>query len=69
MEFAVICLVALIALGVAAAIASHFSKGDNDAVVIPGHDCAGCLSADDGSCKLHCLIEEKKRREGNKTAE
>jgi len=69
LEFAVVCVVALIGLGVVAAIVSHFSKGDDDVVVSPSHDCAGCISADDGSCKLHCLIEEKKRREGNKTTE
>ena len=61
MSFAVLCLGALAALGLVAAIASHFQGGD-DAIQV-GHDCNSCTSADDGSCKLHCLMEEKKRKE------
>ena len=66
MEFALVCIIGIVALGIVAAIASHFQKGD-DKVVTTGHDCSTCISADDGSCQLHCLMEEKKRREGNKT--
>ena len=55
----------LVGLGVVAAVATWLDKGDDTIVV--GHDCATCSSADDGSCQLHCLMEEKKRRESNKS--
>jgi hypothetical protein len=60
MSFAVVCIVALAALGLVAAVASRLQGGD-DAEITTGHDCSTCLSADDGSCKLHCLMEEKAR--------
>ena len=66
MEFAVVCIGALIVLGLVAAVVSHYQGGDDGIKV--GHDCASCTSADDGSCQLHCLLEEKKQREDNKTA-
>lgn len=65
MSFAVVCIVALAALGVVAAIASRFQGGDDEITL--GHDCSTCSSADDGSCQLHCMMEEKKRQKGNKT--
>ena len=52
-------MIALVALGVVAAVASRFQGGNDDIVV--GHDCSTCTSADDGSCQLHCLMEEKKK--------
>jgi len=55
-------------LGVVAAVASALTKGGTDAPVVEGHDCASCSSVASGECKIGCLIEEKKRREGNKTA-
>ena len=42
-------------------IASYFQGGDDEIAV--GHDCSTCTSADDGSCKLHCLMEERKKKE------
>ncbi|MBR1395653.1 MAG: hypothetical protein IJ559_08370 [Prevotella sp.] len=36
-------------------------QGGSDEIAV-GHDCSTCTSADDGSCKLHCLMEEKKKR-------
>jgi hypothetical protein len=67
MSFVVVCVLLLVTLGVVAALFSLFSKGDDDIIVSTNHDCSNCVSADDGSCKLHCLIEEKKCREDNKT--
>lgn len=69
MDFILICLASLLALGVVAAAASILSKGGTDGPVVEGHDCASCSSVASGECKLGCLMEEKKRREGNKKAE
>ena len=65
MSFAIVCFVALVVLGVVAAVASRFQGGSDE--IVSGHDCASCTSADDGSCQLHCMMEEKRRREGNKS--
>ena len=67
MQFVLICIGALAALGVVAALASMMTKGGTDAPVQQAHDCASCSSVASGECKIGCLIEEKKRREGNKT--
>lgn len=61
MSFAVLSIAALLLLGAVAAVASYF-QGGNDEIAV-GHDCSTCTSADDGSCKLHCLIEEKRKNE------
>lgn len=61
MSFVVVCIIALAGLGIVAGIASCFDKGED--TIVTGHDCAACSSADDGSCKLHCLLEEKKEKE------
>ena len=66
MSFFLVCLVSLTVLGAVAAVASYFQGGSDD--ITTGHDCSSCTSANDGSCKLHCLMEEKKQHEGNKTA-
>lgn len=67
MQFALICVIALAALGVVAALASMLTKGGTDAPVQEAHDCTSCSSVASGECKIGCLMEEKKRREGNKT--
>lgn len=64
MTFAIVCIGMLLLLGVVAAIVSHF-QGDDDEI-LQGHDCASCSSVTDGSCKIGCLIEEKKRQKDNK---
>ena len=73
MAFILICLASLIALGVVAAVASMLTKGGTDVPVTEagtyGHDCSSCGSVASGECKIGCLIEEKKRREGNKKEE
>ena len=77
MQFALICIGALVALGIVAAVASMLTKGGTDAPVNEAHDCASCSSKVSGDCKIACLMEkqradapskmEKKRREGNKS--
>ncbi len=63
MGFLFIALVALVALGLLAAL---LSVGDSDEPVVHGrHDCASCASHDDGSCKIACLMEESRKRKGN----
>lgn len=62
MSFAVLCIGALALLGIVAAVVSHFQGGADD-IVTAGHDCSTCTSADDGSCKLHCLMDERKKKE------
>jgi hypothetical protein len=64
MQFVLICIGALVALGMVAALASVFTKGGTDEPVAEGHDCSTCSSVASGECKIGCLLEEKKRREG-----
>ena len=56
-----VCIALLVGLGIVASIASHFDKGEDEITV--GHDCSTCTAADEGSCKIHCLLEEKKKKE------
>ena len=67
MQFALICIGALVALGIVAALASMLTKGGTDEPVVEAHDCASCSSKVSGACKIACLMEEKKRKEGNKS--
>lgn len=66
MTFAIVCIGMLVLLGIVAAIASHFQGGDDG--IQQTHDCASCSSVADGSCKIGCLIEEKKRLKDNKAS-
>lgn len=68
MQFVLICIGALVALGVVAAMASMFTKGGTDEPIVEAHDCSSCSSVVSGECKIGCLLEEKKRRESNKSA-
>jgi hypothetical protein len=68
MTFALICIGSLIVLGIIAAVVSMLTKGGTDEPVVEGHDCASCSSKTSGDCKIACLMEEKKRREDNKSA-
>lgn len=54
-------------LGLVAALASMLSKGGTDEAIVEAHDCASCSSKVSGDCKIACLMEEKKLKEGNKT--
>ncbi|MCR5817761.1 MAG: hypothetical protein K6F89_01500 [Prevotella sp.] len=60
MSFAIICISSIIVLGIVAAI---FSWGDKDEPIVPANDCASCSSMADGSCKIACLMEEKRKKE------
>ena len=61
MEFALVCIGMIVVVGVIALIANHFDKGDDEITV--AHDCATCTAAQEGDCKIHCLLEEKKKKE------
>lgn len=54
-------------LGLVAALASMMTKGGTDEPVVEAHDCTSCSSKVSGDCKIACLMEEKKRKEGNKS--
>ena len=60
MNFAIVCIGMLVALGIIAAIASHFDKGDE--TITTGHDCSTCTAANEGDCKIHCRMEEAKKK-------
>ncbi len=66
MSFALICIAAILILGLLVAITS---LGGEDEPIVEAHDCSTCTSKDDGSCKIACLMEEKKKREGNNQKE
>jgi len=69
MSFVTVSIAMILLLGIVAAVANHFDKGDDSVVSAASHDCASCTAADEGSCKLHCLIEERDRRKaGQKEA-
>ncbi|WP_036928676.1 hypothetical protein [Prevotella sp. MA2016] len=59
MTFALVCVAMLLALGLIALVANMFDKSNDQ--IVTGHDCSTCTAADEGSCKIHCLIEEKKK--------
>ena len=69
MDFILICLASLLALGLVAAVASMLTKGGTDAAPQQGHDCSTCSSVASGECRIGCLLEEKKRSKGNKKTE
>lgn len=61
MSFAIVCIGMIVVLGIVAAVANRFDKGDD--TVRQRHDCSTCTEAEEGNCKIHCLIEEKKKKE------
>ena len=61
MEFALVCIGMIVVVGAIALIANHFDKGDDEITV--AHDCATCTAAQEGDCKIRCLLEEKKKKE------
>ncbi|MBR1388421.1 MAG: hypothetical protein IJ569_02225 [Prevotella sp.] len=64
MEFGIVCIIALVGLALIAGIANFFDKGEDTIEV--GHDCSTCTAADEGSCKIHCLMEEKRQKDAEK---
>jgi hypothetical protein len=67
MQFALICIGSIVVLGIIAALASMLTKGGTDEPIVEAHDCASCSSKASGDCKIACLMEEKKKRESNKS--
>jgi hypothetical protein len=68
MTFVLVCVGMIVGLGVVAWIANHFDKGSD--TIETGHDCSTCTAAQEGECKIHCLLEEKQQKEAashNKT--
>ena len=68
MTFALVCIGMIVGLGVIAWIANHFDKGSD--TIATGHDCSSCTAAQEGDCKIHCLLEEKQQKDAashNKT--
>ena len=57
MSFVWVCIGMIVVLGVIAAIANRFDRGED--TIEQGHDCSTCSAAKDESCKLHCLMEER----------
>ena len=61
MSFVWVCIGMIVVLGVIAAVANKFDKGDDTIEV--GHDCSTCTAAQEGDCKIHCLLEEKRQKD------
>jgi hypothetical protein len=61
MEFAIVCIGMIVVLGIVAAVANKFDKGED--TIEKGHDCSTCTEADEGNCKIHELMEQCKKRE------
>ena len=59
MSFAIVCIGMIVVLGIIAAIANLFDKGDD--TIAKGHDCSTCTEADEGNCKIHELVEQCKK--------
>lgn len=64
MSFALICIGSIVLLGMLAALLSIGSKEEEP--IVQGKDCSTCSSLADGSCKIACLMEEKKKQQDNK---
>ena len=64
MEFGIVCIIALVGLALIAGIANRFDKGED--TIETGHDCSTCTAADEGACKIHCLLEEKRQKDEEK---
>jgi hypothetical protein len=60
MQFVIVCILLIVGLAVVALIANWFDKGED--VIEQGHDCSTCVAANEGDCKIHCLIEEQKEK-------
>ena len=60
MSFVWVCIGMIVVLGIIAAVANRFDKGDD--TIERGHDCSTCTAAHDETCKLHCLMEEADKK-------
>ena len=61
MSFALVCIGMIVVLGLIAAIANKFDKGDD--TIEQGHDCSNCTAANEGECKIHDLVEQCKKNQ------
>ena len=61
MEFAIVCIGMIVLLGIIAAVANRFDKGDD--TIETGHDCSTCTESEEGNCKIHELMKNCKRKE------
>ena len=61
MSFVWVCIGMIVVLGVIAAIANKFDKGND--TIEQAHDCSTCTEADAGNCKIHCLMKGEKAKE------
>ena len=69
MEFVLVCIGMIVGLGIFAWIANYFDKSDD--TIAMGHDCSTCTAAQEGDCKIHCLLEGKRQKDSeshNKSA-
>ena len=57
MSFVWVCIGMIVVLGVIAAVANRFDKGSDQ--IEQGHDCSTCSEANEGNCKIHCLMEKR----------
>ena len=64
MGFVWVCRGMIVVLGIIAAVANRFDKGND--TIEQGHDCSTCTAAHDETCKLHCLMEKKQEVRGEK---
>ena len=64
MAFVWVCIGMIVVLGLIALVANRFDKGED--TIVKGHDCSTCSEADKGECKIHCLLEEKRKVESGK---
>ncbi len=60
MTFVIVCIGMIVALGLVALVANYFDKGED--TIVEGHDCSTCTEAEHGGCKIHCLMEEAKKK-------
>ena len=78
MTFVLVAIGMIVGLGIFAWIANYFDKGSD--TIETGHErprvgasagiCSTCTAAQEGDCKIHCLLEEKQQKDAashNKT--
>ena len=66
MQFVIVCILLIVGLAAVALIANWFDKGED--VIEKGHDCSTCTAANEGECKVHCLLEDQKKERQKKEA-
>ena len=67
MEFAVVCIGMIALLGVVAAVANRFDKGNDE--IERGHDCETCTEAEEGKCKVREMMKDISRKDVSRNVE